>query len=90
MCQLLNLRCNVLERVHGRNSHFTFEDQQGEVAYLHVELGALKARILMRNIMHHCCLVSYYRTLYLGLNEIIHSQKLAGNLDKMMVANSCR
>ena len=43
----------------------------------------------MLNIMHHCCLVSYWRTLYiyLGVNEMISFQKLVGNLNKMIVAN---
>ena len=43
----------------------------------------------MLNVMHHCCLVSYRRALYIlvQVSEIISFQKLVGNLDKMIVAN---
>ena len=41
----------------------------------------------MLNVMHHCGIVSYYMTLYFGVNKIIGFQKLAGNLDKMTIAN---
>ena len=45
----------------------------------------------MLNIMHHRCLVSYWRTLYIiGVNESISVQKLVGNFNTMAVANSGR
>jgi hypothetical protein len=37
--------------------------------------------------MHHCGLVPYENSLYVGVNEIISFQKLVGNLDKMTDAN---
>ena len=41
--------------------------------------------------MHHRCLVSYWRTLYIiGVNESISVQKLVGNFNTMAVANSGR
>ena len=44
--------------------------------------------ILVLNVMHHCCLMFYKRTLYiLVFDEIINFQKLEGNLDKMTIAN---
>jgi hypothetical protein len=44
--------------------------------------------ILMLNDMHHCCAVSYWRTLYiLVLMKLSISKKLVENLDKMTLAN---
>ena len=44
--------------------------------------------ILMLNFMHHCCLVSYYRALYiLLLMKLLVFKKLVRNLDKMIVAS---
>ena len=42
--------------------------------------------LVMLNIMHHCCLISYWTTLYI-LVLIISFQKLVGNLEKMTVVN---
>ena len=43
---------------------------------------------MLLNAIHHCCLVSYERTLYIfGVNEIINFQKLVGNLNKMIIVD---
>ena len=53
-----------------------------------VHEGYSITNILMLKVMHHCCIVSYQRALYIsGVNEVISFQKLVGNLDKMAVAN---
>ena len=48
----------------------------------------LQWRLVIMNIMCHCCLFfSLENYLYSGVNEIISFQKLVGNLDKMTVGN---
>ena len=43
---------------------------------------------MLLNVVHHCCLVPYLRTLYIFVfNEFISIQKSVGNLDEMIVAN---